>query len=185
MSIRMADAFQFCPHCGVRLAVAGRDPLDCGACGFRYHFTPVTGVVGLIVNPAGELLLLIRDRDPGRGLFGLPGGFVDAGETAEAALRREVLEEVNLTVSSLRYLGSFANDYHYRGAIVPVTDVVFRCEVQSLQPLRTQPGEVAGFRFCRPGPEELDRMAFQSNRRAVELFLRAASATEIGRHSSE
>ncbi len=63
------------------------------------------GVGAIATDPEGQVLLLVRQRS-GQGMYGLPGGFVDAGETAEEALQREVLEEVQLSVTSYRYLVS-------------------------------------------------------------------------------
>jgi mutator protein MutT len=179
MSVPLAEAFQFCPRCGRAVDRPGRNPLVCPVCDFRFYFTPVTGVVGIVANAAGEVLLLERARDPGRGKYGLPGGFVDPGETAEDALIREVREEVHLTVSRLAYLASYPNAYTYRGVTIPVTDVIYVCRVASYAPLRADPQEIAGTRLCRPGPHELERMAFDSNRRALELYLRGRSPLDV------
>src|SRR5262245_46706600 len=46
----------------------------------------------------GRVLLAARGPDPGRGVFTLPGGLVEPGETLAEAARREVLEEMGLTV---------------------------------------------------------------------------------------
>lgn len=51
-----------------------------------------------IWNDRGELLLLQRLREPERGAWGLPGGKIDFGEAAEAATRREVLEELGVVI---------------------------------------------------------------------------------------
>jgi ADP-ribose pyrophosphatase YjhB (NUDIX family) len=52
----------------------------------------------VVRDAAGRLLLVRRGHDPGRGLWSLPGGRVEAGETLGAAVEREVLEETGLTV---------------------------------------------------------------------------------------
>ncbi len=60
---------------------------------------PVVPCVGAVVLDAeGRLLLIRRGHEPHAGLWSLPGGRVEAGETLEQAVRREVLEETGLTV---------------------------------------------------------------------------------------
>ena len=63
-------------------------------------------VVGVVQNIAGELL--ICKMPLGRGVFpgqwGLPGGGIEAGETAADALQREVKEEVGLEVANIQPL---------------------------------------------------------------------------------
>jgi 8-oxo-dGTP diphosphatase len=60
---------------------------------------PVVPCVGAVVRDgAGRLLLIRRGHDPHRGCWSLPGGRVEAGESVEQAVEREVLEETGLTV---------------------------------------------------------------------------------------
>jgi 8-oxo-dGTP diphosphatase len=55
--------------------------------------------VGAVVHDTdGRLLLVQRGHDPGRGLWSLPGGRVQAGEEPDRAVEREVLEETGLAV---------------------------------------------------------------------------------------
>ncbi|MEO1616386.1 MAG: NUDIX domain-containing protein, partial [Planctomycetota bacterium] len=83
--IPIEQAYHFCPRCGAAAESVGQVPFQCGKCGFSHYFGPVAAVGGLIVNDADELLLVRRARDPGKGKWGLPGGFVDRGETIEQA----------------------------------------------------------------------------------------------------
>ena len=57
---------------------------------------PCVGAV--IHDPAGRLLLIRRGHDPHRGLWSLPGGRIEAGESPERAVVREVREETGLEV---------------------------------------------------------------------------------------
>jgi ADP-ribose pyrophosphatase YjhB (NUDIX family) len=63
--------------------------------------------VGAIIRDGdGRLLLILRGHEPGAGLWSLPGGRVEAGETDEAAVIREIREETGLIVSPGRLVGA-------------------------------------------------------------------------------
>ncbi len=64
---------------------------------------PCVGAV--VLDGAGRLLLVRRGREPSRGLWSLPGGRVEPGETPEQACVREVLEETGLVVRVRRHVG--------------------------------------------------------------------------------
>lgn len=65
--------------------------------------TPCVG--GLAYDAHGRLLLIRRGNDPGRGLWSLPGGRVEAGEDDAAAVVREMREETGLDVVPGRLIG--------------------------------------------------------------------------------
>ena len=63
--------------------------------------------VGALVHDSnGRLLLVRRANPPGEGLWSIPGGRVESGETDEAAVTREVAEETGLSVTVGRLVGS-------------------------------------------------------------------------------
>ena len=63
----------------------------------KYPDRPLVGV-GAVVFSNDNVLLVRRGREPAYGLWSLPGGLVKLGETLEAAVRRELLEETGLHV---------------------------------------------------------------------------------------
>jgi 8-oxo-dGTP diphosphatase len=64
---------------------------------------PCVGAV--VTDSRGRLLLIKRGHEPGAGLWSLPGGRIEPGETDAEALIREMLEETGLTVEPGRLLG--------------------------------------------------------------------------------
>ncbi|MEO4052878.1 NUDIX hydrolase [Solibacillus sp. CAU 1738] len=69
----------------------------------------LVGVAVAVINKAGEILLQKR-RD---GLWGVPGGFLELGESTEEAGRREVLEETGIEVGTLELVGVFSGKHHF------------------------------------------------------------------------
>jgi ADP-ribose pyrophosphatase YjhB (NUDIX family) len=59
---------------------------------------PEVGCGAAITNAAGQLLLIQRLREPEAGVWGLPGGKIDFGELAEAAVVREIAEELGIGI---------------------------------------------------------------------------------------
>jgi ADP-ribose pyrophosphatase YjhB (NUDIX family) len=171
MATPVSETFCYCPSCGSKQDTVGVSPFRCDDCNFGFYFSPATAVGAIIVNGDGNILLLIRARDPGKGKYGLPGGFVDAGETLETSLIREVLEETSLTVTKVEYLCSFPNSYTYRDVTIDVLDAFYVCEIDSFDDLQAQPDEVDSFYIGSLNADVLSKMAFESNRRAIEVFL--------------
>ena len=152
----------------------GKTPFIC-PCGFANYFGPVTAVGALVVNEEGKLLLVRRAKDPGKGQWGLPGGFVDAGETGEEAVVREVAEETSLKVQWTQYLMTLPNQYDYKQIITPVIDIFYMCEVRLTDSIHLADGELDHFEWTHPSPKHLKNFAFKSNRLAVEYWLKSTS----------
>jgi NAD+ diphosphatase len=178
--IEISKAYRFCPLCGAKRTKVDPAvrPFQCGNCGHTTFFGPVTAVGCVIVNQQGQVLLIERANDPGRGKLGMPGGFVDAGETAEASLHREVWEEVGLKIENVRYLMSHPNSYVYHGVINPVLDLFFQAQVCESQTICAADCEVSSWMWTDLDDRLLERMAFESNRRALEYFVALAAKQE-------
>lgn len=96
---------RFCSACGAASAVAMAGwQRVCAACG-THHFPRTDPVVIMLVTRGNRLLL---GRSPGwpEGMYSALAGFVEPGETIEAAVRREVAEETGIEVGRVRYLAS-------------------------------------------------------------------------------
>jgi ADP-ribose pyrophosphatase YjhB (NUDIX family) len=109
--------------------------------------SPVVRCVGAVVHDAaGRLLLVQRGHDPHRGLWSLPGGRIEEGESPEQAVVREVREETGLVVTPVRPVGQVT---------IPADGVVF--EVVDLACTLTRPDQrpvagddAAAVRFADP-----------------------------------
>jgi ADP-ribose pyrophosphatase YjhB (NUDIX family)/ribosomal protein S18 acetylase RimI-like enzyme len=91
---------KFCPQCGTALElreVAERMRPVCPGCGFIFYLNPIVAV-GALIESEGRVALVQRAVEPGRDQWGLPAGYVEADETAEEAVVREVWEETHLRV---------------------------------------------------------------------------------------
>ncbi|MEO5820396.1 MAG: NUDIX domain-containing protein [Vicinamibacteraceae bacterium] len=161
--------FRCCPRCGAALDSPGACPLVCAACGFAYYFNPAVSAAGILLRADGQGLFIRRGHEPGLGRLALVGGFVDAGETPEVALRREVGEEVGVELDAVDYLGSHPNTYSYRGVTYHVVDLIF---VASLAPDAAPRGldGVAAIEWHDPLTLDPARLAFTSMTWALATF---------------
>ncbi|MEO0378903.1 MAG: NAD(+) diphosphatase, partial [Pseudomonadota bacterium] len=96
---------RFCAKCGAEseVSMAGWQR-TCPACG-AHHFPRTDPVVIMLITHGNAVLM---GRSPGwpEGMFSLLAGFVEPGETLEAAVRREVFEESGVRVGAVEYLSS-------------------------------------------------------------------------------
>ncbi len=131
--------FVFCPKCGSRNFIINNEKSKhCTDCNFTYYFNSAAAIVAVIENDKGEILVATRAKEPAKGTFDLPGGFIDIHETAEEALCREVLEETGLVVDSAKYLFSVPNIYEYSDFEVHTVDLFFQCKVKDFSNIVAQ-----------------------------------------------
>jgi len=100
---------------------------------------------GIVRNNQGKVLLIKHRFRPGSG-WGIPGGFLEAGEQADAALRRELCEEIGLELEQVRIYAS--RTFRRQNQI----EVVFLANASG-QPhhRRLQRGRGGEWRRIRPG----------------------------------
>ncbi len=168
----LGAVLKYCPKCSAAaLRVVGAKLLRCEACEFELYMNPAAAVAGVIVDEQGRMMVLVRAREPGKGKWDLPGGFVDPGETAEQALCREVREEVGLEVTALRYLGSWSNIYEFMGVRYRTVDMGFVCEAAEVERARALDDGIEQVLLLRPCDIETGRFAFGSVGRIAERYL--------------
>jgi len=164
--------FRYCPKCGAAaLRFVGVKLLRCEACGFELYMNPAAAVAGVLVDSRGRMVVLVRGKEPGKGLWDLPGGFVDPAETAEEAMAREIREEVGLEVTAMRYLGSWPNIYDYGGVRYRTLDFGFVCEAAGVEEARPADGEVEQVLLLDPADVDLGRFAFPSVGRIAGAYI--------------
>ena len=157
------ELHRFCSACGGVLESRTLKPgtravLVCTDCGAPCYLDPKVAACSLIEENGG-IVLLRRAIQPQKGLWVLPGGFVDRGETVEGAAVRETLEECGLETDVTGLLGV----YSYPGETVVI--VVFTAAIRSGTPEARD--ETLEARIIRPGDIPWEELAFQSTRDAL------------------
>jgi NAD+ diphosphatase len=140
---------RFCLSCGTGLqAITAEEDggpkqrLRCPACGWTHwnNPTPVLAAVIECADREGQLLLARNAAWPGK-VFALITGFMEAGETAEEGIAREVKEETSLEVLALKLIGVY--DFQRMNQLIVAYHALARGEVV-LSP------ELAEYRLFRP-----------------------------------
>jgi ADP-ribose pyrophosphatase YjhB (NUDIX family) len=108
----MAASLNFCSRCGAPLsfgAVDGEDRhrLACTRCGHIVYVNPRLVVTTFPITEEGEIVLIRRGIEPGKGSWAQPGGFLEIDETVHEAAIRETFEETGLLVEPGEIVGLY------------------------------------------------------------------------------
>jgi NADH pyrophosphatase NudC (nudix superfamily) len=145
----VTSEYRFCPRCATPLAAieqvedsGAKVRPRCPACGWTHwnNPTPVLAAVIECVDRDGQLLLARNAAWRGR-MFGLITGFMEAGETPEHGIAREVAEETSLAVDGLALIGVY--DFQRMNQVIIAYHVRARGEIR-LSP------ELAEYRLFAP-----------------------------------
>lgn len=125
--------FKYCPNCSSpNVTNQNNFKLHCTDCNFvLYH--NIAAAVAIIFKHQDKILFTVRNVDPDKGRWDLPGGFIDPNETAEEAACREIKEELGLQISlnDLTYITTAPNNYLFKNVPYRTMDIFYECELQS------------------------------------------------------
>lgn len=169
---------KFCPSCGAPVEL--RCPADdnrprhiCTACN-TIHYQNPNLVIGSIPEWQGKILLCRRAIEPRHGLWTLPGGFMENGESTTEAAQRETLEEANARVEIGDLFSMYSLPY------IDQVHLLFRARLLDLD--------------FGPGPESLevrlfseeeipwDEIAFRPVRYSLEHYFSDRRTGHFGFH---
>lgn len=153
---------KYCQNCGAILdRKAGERKIICQDCGFVMYGNPIPAVAAILLH--GNNLIVVQPCEYTT-LWGLPGGYVELGESLEEALIREVKEETNLDIEIKQFIGSYPLQRKSRDVIF----VVFLAESASKN-VKAGP-EINGL-VILPPEEAFEKMTGKLARKATKQWM--------------
>lgn len=170
--------FHFCPLCGAALRRKPDDP-DRGrpACptGHFVHYDNPAVTTFAFIRRGGRYLMLRRAVEPYTGAWDMPGGFVEAGESPEECIRREIREETGLEIEIERVIGAYTSQYGDGDR--QTVDIGYLCAARDGElRLSDEKSEAVWAPL-----EEFPQLAFEGERRGLDE-LRGSSEARPGAH---
>lgn len=136
------EPYRFCPRCATALVVratGGRERPTCPACDFTQWNNPLPVLAGLI-EYEGRILLARNVAWPSH-MFALVTGFLEADETPEAGMAREIKEETDLDVDRMSLIGIYE--------FIRKNELIIAYHVEASGTIRLNE-ELADFRLVSP-----------------------------------
>ena len=103
--VHWIDETKYCSRCSGKLPFQEKEGAFVRPCNQEFIYPKISPCIITLVT-RGDEVLLARNKFFPENWYSTLAGFVEAGETAEEALRREVMEEVNVSVKNITYFGS-------------------------------------------------------------------------------
>jgi 8-oxo-dGTP pyrophosphatase MutT (NUDIX family) len=136
---------------------------------FKLYINAATAVAVILVKENGEIILTRRKFEPLAGMLDLPGGFVDLGERAEDAAKREVYEELGIEINELKFIASYPNTYTFGGITYFTCDIAFTSVIPNNIAL-IPTDDVSEAISIIPNEIDLNLIAFESIRNFIRTY---------------
>ncbi len=157
---------EFCSNCGEKNKFGKKDGNNrfyCSLC-HAVHYENPKPTATLICPKNDSILLVKRAKEPGKGLWGLPGGFIERGETPEAGAERELLEETNLNGTVKQILGICS---HFNTVFGDILLIGMEVQISDWLPIKAGDDAMETTLFPQ---EELPSLAFPCYENIVNMY---------------
>jgi len=140
----------------------------CDDCGFTYYHN-IAAAVAIVFTFEDKVLFTVRNVDPDKGKWDLPGGFIDPNETAEEAACREIKEELGIEISTsdLKYITTSPNNYLYKNVPYRTMDIFYECELTSEVIKVEAEDEIQELIWVKRSEIDLKKIGFVSIRKVI------------------
>jgi ADP-ribose pyrophosphatase YjhB (NUDIX family) len=168
---RMA-AFNFCPRCGNELVLREKDDdrlrPTCPNCRYTHYANPALAIGVLVTDEHGRICLILRGEEPRKGYWGLPAGFMEGDESAEAAAIRECHEETGLEIE----LDDLYEVHSYRHADRETSGVLILYRAHITGGALQAGTDTTDVQFFAPDQIPHDNLAFLTHQHALDRWAR-------------
>lgn len=164
------NVYKYCPRCGSPLTLTSSDDgpsLQCSADGFVFYQNPHSAVSVVISDGQGKYLFVRRDKDPNKGDWDLPGGFVNWGESPETAIVREIREELGVELTISKILCAEHDWYPFAGLNSSVNSVVYLGTISG--PIAPNE-EIRSLHWLTKEELPTNHLSFQNVSKAIQLL---------------
>jgi ADP-ribose pyrophosphatase YjhB (NUDIX family) len=161
--------FKFCPSCAsTNFTFSDNRRFLCEDCGFTYYHN-IAAAVAIVFTFEDKVLFTVRNVDPDKGKWDLPGGFIDPNETAEEAACREIKEELGIEISTsdLKYITTSPNKYLYKNVPYRTIDIFYECPLTSDVMTINAEDEIQELIWVKRSEIELNQIGFVSIRKVI------------------
>ena len=157
---------EYCSNCGKKNIfgpMEGRNRFHCNFCK-TIHYENPKPTATLVCTNENKILLVKRAIEPAKGEWGLPGGFIELGETPNDGAIRELKEETNLAGIPIRLLGHCSHPNSIFGDVL-----LLGIEMKVLNWSEMKAGDdAAEAKLFSLG--DLPPLAFSCHKKIVEMF---------------
>ena len=157
---------EFCSNCGEKNKFGekeGNNRFYCPCCN-TVHYENPKPTATLICPKNDSILLVKRAKEPGKGLWGLPGGFIERGETPEAGAERELLEETNLNGTVKQILGTCS---HFSTVFGDIFLIGMEIQISDWGPIKAGDDAMETILFSQ---ENLPSLAFPCYENIINMY---------------
>ena len=164
--------FKFCPSCAsTHFTFPDNRRFLCDDCGFTYYHN-IAAAVAIVFTFEDKVLFTVRNVDPDKGKWDLPGGFIDPNETAEEAACREIKEELGIEISNsdLKYITTSPNNYLYKNVPYRTLDIFYECALPSEAIKIKAEDEIQELIWVQRSQIDSSKIGFISIRNVIEKY---------------